>query len=204
MRAVDLIDLVGFAGAAIVLAAYALTNARSIRATPKTLALMNLGAGALALNGLVHHAWPSMVVNTVWFVIAAITLGRHLTPNRLVASGRAGAQRRRSNTVEFEHDRRRDDDARIVRGSHDRASGRSFLFQHPDDPFDRRLVLLRGRLVQQQQRRRADQSTREGGPLSLAAGEELHRLVEQPGQGQPVGELLDDLLLARGTAHPRR
>ncbi len=31
----DLIDLVGFAGAAVVLAAYALTNARSVRVTPR-------------------------------------------------------------------------------------------------------------------------------------------------------------------------
>ena len=45
----DLIDLVGFAGAAVMLAAYALTNARSVRVTPRTLAAMNLGAGG---------AWP--------------------------------------------------------------------------------------------------------------------------------------------------
>jgi len=73
----DLIDLIGFAGAILVLAAFALSNTRSVRVTPRALAVMNLGAGAtLALNGLVHHAWPSTVVNTVWFVIAAVALGR--------------------------------------------------------------------------------------------------------------------------------
>ena len=88
---VHLIDLVGFAGAVVVLAAFALTNTRSVRVTPTTLAVMNLGAGALALNGLVHQAWPSTVVNAVWFVIAAIALGRDVVPR--LARSRGSASR---------------------------------------------------------------------------------------------------------------
>ena len=145
----DLIDLIGFAGAGVVLAAYALTNARSFRVTPKTLAGMNLGAGAaLALNGLVHHAWPSTVVNTVWFVIAAVALWPAAALTSAASAG-AGLDAARpsssSNTLDAPND------ARIVRSGHDGASGGYLLLQHPDDPIDRRLVLLRRRLVQQQQ-----------------------------------------------------
>jgi hypothetical protein len=127
----DLIDLIGFAGAIVVLAAYALANARSVWVTPKTLAVMNLGAGAaLAVNGLVHQAWPSVVVNTVWSVIAAVALGR-------AANRSADAA-----LIELEHDGRSRDDSRVVRGGQDRTAGRRLFCQHPDDTLDRRLVLL--------------------------------------------------------------
>ena len=46
----DLIDIIGYGGAGVVLAAFALSNLRSTRVTPKTLALMNLGAGALSVE----------------------------------------------------------------------------------------------------------------------------------------------------------
>jgi hypothetical protein len=71
-----LIDVMGYAGAGIVLVAFALTSARSVRVTPKALAVMNLGAGILALNGLVHQAWPSTILNTVWFGVAVVTVAR--------------------------------------------------------------------------------------------------------------------------------
>lgn len=133
----DLVDLIGFAGAAVMLTAYALSNVRVVRMSTKAMAGMNLGAGvALALNGLVHQAWPSTVVNTVWFVIAGVSL---------VSAGRAGdgsGSNAGTTPVELEHDRRSRDDSRIVGGSQDRAAGRPLLIQHPDDPVDRRLVLL--------------------------------------------------------------
>ena len=72
----DLIDLLGFAGAATVLTAYALTSARSVRVPPTLLAVLNLGSGALVVNGLVHQAWPSIVVNTIWFTVAVVALVR--------------------------------------------------------------------------------------------------------------------------------
>ena len=128
-----LIDLVGFAGAAAVLAAYALTNARSVRATPKTLAAMNLGAGALALHGLVHQVWPSTVVNTVWFVIAAIALGRTFVPRMARARGSAArvsggpGSYEGAALVELDHHRRSRDDSGIVRGDQDGAP-RGHLF----------------------------------------------------------------------------
>lgn len=72
----DLIDIIGFGGAGVVLAAFALGNLRTTGVPPKTLALMNLGAGALSINGLMHHAWPSTVTNSIWFLIALVTLVR--------------------------------------------------------------------------------------------------------------------------------
>ena len=159
--AMDLIDLIGFAGAIFVLAAFALSNSRSVGVTPKTLAVMNLGAGAaLALNGLVHQAWPSVVVNTVWSVIAAVALGRAAVPRserkrprmrwatplpstagRLRASGDRGPYPGAA-LIELEHDGRGRDDSRVVRGGQDRTAGRRLFCQHPDDLLDRRLVLL--------------------------------------------------------------
>ena len=153
----DLIDLIGFAGAILVLAAFALSNTRSVRVTPRALAVMNLGAGAaLALNGLVHHAWPSTVVNTVWFVIAVVALGRAAVPgvkrNRprteagdSAAFDSGSAQKVKepwvvpgrgpwpsSSTIVAA-----ETTPRIVRGGQDRAPGGHFLAQHPDDPIDR-------------------------------------------------------------------
>lgn len=138
------IDLVGFAGAAVVLGAFALSNARSARVTPKTLAVMNLGAGALALNGLVHHAWPSTVVNTIWFGIAVVALGREKFRWRGSASRVSSVRRPDPGAalVELEHDSGRGDDSRIVRGGQDGASRSHLLRQHSDDPIDRRLILL--------------------------------------------------------------
>ena len=205
----DLLDLIGFAGAAVVLAAFALTNARSVRVSSKTLAVMNLGGGALALHGLVHHAWPSVVVNTVWFVIAVIALVRARVPR--TARNRDSVSRISRNRgsyagaalVELEHGRRGCENPRIVRGGQDRAPRGHLLAQHPDHPVDRGLVLLRCRLVHQQQRRRGDQRPRNRRPLSLPAGEKLHRLVEQSGQGQPVGQLVDGRLAPpRSTRSP--
>ena len=126
----DLIDLIGFAGAAVMLAAYALTNARSVRVTPRTLVVMNLGAGvALALNGLVHHAWPSTVVNAVWFMIAAVALGRSAGSAR--GSRRGPGSDPDAALVELEHDRRSREDSRIVRGGQDGATGRRLLMSAP-------------------------------------------------------------------------
>lgn len=67
----NLIDLAGIAGAITVMTAYALSTAHSSRVPAKLQAVLNLGAGALALNAAAHQAWPSMVLNAVWFLLAA-------------------------------------------------------------------------------------------------------------------------------------
>jgi hypothetical protein len=43
-------------------------------------------AAALALNSAVHHAWPSMVLNAVWFLVAAVTLSRPVGQQGYAAS----------------------------------------------------------------------------------------------------------------------
>lgn len=72
----NLVDLAGFTGAAVVLTAFALANVRSVRVPARLLAAMNLGAGLLAVNGAAHQAWPSTLLNATWFVIAAAALCR--------------------------------------------------------------------------------------------------------------------------------
>ena len=72
----NLLDVVGFAGAAVVLAAFALTSTRPAAVPPRLLAGMNLGAGVLAVHGAVHHAWPSAVLNGTWFVVAVVAVCR--------------------------------------------------------------------------------------------------------------------------------
>lgn len=74
---------------------------------PAVLALAaGLGASivwALALPGVLHQAWPSAVLNAVWFVVAVVTLVRGPAP------GRPSTPR-----AELEHARRRRDDPRVV------------------------------------------------------------------------------------------
>lgn len=71
------IDLVGYAGAALVLIAYGLTASGRWPATGALAAVSNLAAGAaLALNGLHHGAMLSVVVNGVWSLIGLSALLR--------------------------------------------------------------------------------------------------------------------------------
>ena len=65
--AMDLIDLIGFAGAIFVLAAFALSNTRSVGVKPKNLAVMNIGAGAAlaALHPLGRAGRPEEVAEVV-------------------------------------------------------------------------------------------------------------------------------------------
>lgn len=71
-----LIDALGWAGAALVLGAFA-ANARGgvrrVRSYQVVNALGALGLGAAAAQ---HHNWPSVAVNVPWFVIAIVALGR--------------------------------------------------------------------------------------------------------------------------------
>ena len=79
----DIYEVVGWAGAVMVLGAYALVT-RTGRSL--TYHLLNiLGAGGLLVNALHHHAFPSTAVNVVWIVIA--TWGITVTARRHSAAG---------------------------------------------------------------------------------------------------------------------
>jgi hypothetical protein len=71
------ITAVGWMGAALLLAAYALASAERIPAGGRAFQLLNLlGAAALTLNSGYHQAWPSALLNTAWIAIGLAALTR--------------------------------------------------------------------------------------------------------------------------------
>jgi hypothetical protein len=70
-----LTDVVGWLGAGCLLVGYALVSAGRIGAG-RRYQLVNLaGSIGLAVNGAVHRAWPSTVLNVVWLGIGLAALG---------------------------------------------------------------------------------------------------------------------------------
>ena len=73
------VEIVGWAGALLILAAYALLTAG--RLTGKSLAyqLMNVaGAAGFIVNGWWHGAIPSTALNVIWLLIGAVASVRIL------------------------------------------------------------------------------------------------------------------------------
>jgi len=71
------VAVVGWTGAGLLLAAYALASAERIPAGGHVFQVLNLlGAVALTLNSACHQAWPSAVLNTAWITIGMATLAR--------------------------------------------------------------------------------------------------------------------------------
>jgi len=70
-----LIDVVGWLGSVLVVAAYALNIYGKLSSESIPYYLLNIaGSAGLIVNTLYHHAIPSMVVNIVWIGIAFIAL----------------------------------------------------------------------------------------------------------------------------------
>ena len=73
----NLIEFIGWAGAALVLAAYALVSTGRVRAQSWTYQLLNIGgAVGLVLNSWWYGAIPSVVVNVLWVGIGVYALRR--------------------------------------------------------------------------------------------------------------------------------
>jgi ABC-type Co2+ transport system permease subunit len=71
------VDLIGWAGALVLLTAYALVSTRRLEGDARSYQLLNLFGGAfLIVNTLYYGAYPSSLVNLVWVAIAIITIGR--------------------------------------------------------------------------------------------------------------------------------
>ncbi len=71
------IEVIGWVGAALILAAYILVSAGRIGGQSATFQWLNLiGAVAFIINGSAHRAWPSAVLNIVWAMIAVVMLWR--------------------------------------------------------------------------------------------------------------------------------
>jgi hypothetical protein len=71
------IAVLGWAGAAVLLAAYALVSSKRITGDGATFQSLNMAGGAaLALNSAVNGAWPSAVLNVIWVAIGAVAMFR--------------------------------------------------------------------------------------------------------------------------------
>lgn len=72
-----LVDVMGWIGAGLVLAAYGLVSVKRLAGDGFGFQAMNLVGGAtLAWNSAVSHAWPSTVVNIVWVGIGMVAMFR--------------------------------------------------------------------------------------------------------------------------------
>ena len=70
-----LIDVIGWLGAAALLAAYGLVSAKRLDGDAMTFQLLNLiGAIFLIINTAYYGAYPSAFVNIVWVGIAVATI----------------------------------------------------------------------------------------------------------------------------------
>lgn len=68
-------DVVGWAGAVLLLAAYALLSLKKIRGDSVIYQAMNVLAGiGLAISSFSHQAYPLTFVNSVWSVIGIIAI----------------------------------------------------------------------------------------------------------------------------------
>jgi hypothetical protein len=78
MTAVELsVEIVGWAGAALILLAYLLLSAGKLTGQSPAYQWMNVaGAAGFIVNGWWHGALPSTVLNIVWMGIGAVALWR--------------------------------------------------------------------------------------------------------------------------------
>lgn len=67
------VDLLGWVGAIMLLAAYAGVSFKKMPATSQTYQLLNAaGSVALVVNTLYHQAWPAAFLNGLWALIAGV------------------------------------------------------------------------------------------------------------------------------------
>ncbi len=83
MHAGAMIDLIGWVGAAAVLAAYGLISTHRMQAASvKYQGLNLLGGVLLAINTAFYKAYPSTLVNVIWMSIAIYSLSKPARPAR--------------------------------------------------------------------------------------------------------------------------
>ncbi|MDR5683862.1 MAG: hypothetical protein QN163_07545 [Armatimonadota bacterium] len=77
MRGHPLVDVIGWTGAAALLAAYALVSTRRLGGASVPYQLLNaFGSVLLGINSVYYGAFPSAFVNTIWLGIAVYALHR--------------------------------------------------------------------------------------------------------------------------------
>ena len=73
------VEIVGWAGALLILLAYLLITTGKLTGKSLTYQAMNVfGAAGFAINGWWHGAWPSTALNVVWLLIGVIASWRIL------------------------------------------------------------------------------------------------------------------------------
>ncbi|MFI6511484.1 hypothetical protein ACIBCT_28075 [Streptosporangium sp. NPDC050855] len=71
------IDLLGWAGAALLLYGYAMVSTSRMSGDGMPYQVINLtGAVTLMINSAFHAAWPSAVLNVVWGAIGLVAIAR--------------------------------------------------------------------------------------------------------------------------------
>ena len=78
MTGIDLVvEIVGWAGASLILLAYLLLSAGKVTGQSPLYQWMNVFGGAgFVVNGWWHGALPSAVLNVVWVIIGGVALWR--------------------------------------------------------------------------------------------------------------------------------
>jgi hypothetical protein len=72
-----LVEIVGWAGALLILGAYALLTAERVTSRSPLYQAMNVaGAAGFIVNGWWHGAIPSAVLNVIWMMIGVTALWR--------------------------------------------------------------------------------------------------------------------------------
>ena len=86
-----LVEAAGWAGAIVLLAAYAALSAGRLPHGRAIYQLMNLaGAAGLMVNAAYHGSWPPVAVNVAWGAIAVSSLLRRLARRPASSSRRGG------------------------------------------------------------------------------------------------------------------
>jgi|GEM_PF-473853 hypothetical protein len=76
-----IVDLVGWVGSALVVAAYILVSNNRLSPRGVPYQALNVGGGiCLMANAFIHHALPSALVNLVWLAVGLYVLLRGLKP----------------------------------------------------------------------------------------------------------------------------
>jgi hypothetical protein len=72
------VDICGWAGMALILAAYALLSNGKMQARSALYQWMNvIGAAGLIINSGWNRAWPSVTLNVIWLAIALLALRKN-------------------------------------------------------------------------------------------------------------------------------
>ncbi len=78
-----LVEIAGWGGAILILAAYLLLSAGRLTGQSLTYQAMNVvGAAGFVINGWWHGALPSAVVNILWLLIGAVASWRIIKKRR--------------------------------------------------------------------------------------------------------------------------